>query len=98
MIMNIIPIESKNLSPWGIANGVEIKVPFVLGMETFDITVQFYDEQTPVGAPVLMPVNPGILQQWATVAANHPEKAGFLDFQIVTEWCFQQLDCVRTDI
>jgi hypothetical protein len=90
--MSIIAIQHKPLLPWGTANGVEFKVDFSLGMQTFNIVAQFHDTGNPIGSPVVLNVNPGVLQAWGTEAALHPEKAGFLDFQIIRDWCLAQVD------
>jgi hypothetical protein len=89
--MNRYRIEPRNLSPFGTADGVSFHANFYLGQVTLILTAQLWDNETAVGTPIPLNVSLDTLQSWAIQAAEYPERAGFLDFQIIRNWGFEQL-------
>lgn len=90
--MHKISIVPKTYAPWGVADSVALHVDFYLGMETFTIGAQLYGGEDPVGSEIPLAVSLATLQEWTQEAAQHPEKATFLNFQIVQEWCLCRLE------
>jgi len=93
--MEKISIIPKSFLPWGEANKISFNVDFYLGMSTFNIIAQFYNDETPIGATVLLYVSLDTIAEWKQTAEQEPEKGSFLDFTIIEEWCLNRLDLVK---
>jgi len=89
--MKTINIKPKSLSIFGIADKVSLNIDFYMDMETFTIYAQFYGGDTPIGTKIPLNVTIDTIQEWNLIAHNNPEKATFLNFTIIKEWCANAL-------
>jgi hypothetical protein len=90
--MKKINIKPKSLSIFGVANKIALNIDFYMNMETFTIYAQFYNEETPIGTKVPLFISMDVQQEWGIIALNNPEKATFLNFSIIKDWCSKQLE------